>query len=515
VEAAQRAARAGFPADFDTEEPFYDARLDRPETDLPDPDHAYDGLAEPLADSLFAAVERRRDALGPLEFVLVRAAEFPMQIIAVDASFVDRGVAMGHDVRELLFAAQQGPPGTVLAGASDTAPPELLQRIRAGRQALELAPRHEVWERLMRELVIALNDRPWSGVAPTFLALTQPPHADHDQDVRDASVLDSIDQEALMASIDPALPNEERWRRFHEHIDALLDAPRPRRIAWPDLEAAVGRARVNALVQRLTQEASQAGGHDERLPRDRTELAEQLRDAGLTADQATRVAADALWAIVLERGGTGRTRLGGAPILPVDTPWPTAEDRPLTHLATIALDELPDVEGREHLPATGTLSFFADLSDEGELIEPVEPSTPWGHDLVAIIYTSDSTAVHEPTPPDGPASELRMTPVARLQLRHLGFGYGYHLFGLDALVEQAVVKLAERINGPTDHQLFGYPQGAGDDPRGQGQIELLHLADDPALGFMVMDAGDIHFLGTPQDIRAQRWHQITVWPGSA
>jgi hypothetical protein len=31
---------------------------------------------------------------------------------------------------------------------------------------------------------------------------------------------------------------------------------------------------------------------------------------------------------------------------------------------------------------------------------------------------------------------------------------------------------------------------------------------------MIMDAGDIHFLGTPDDIKAHRWDQLTVWPGS-
>jgi hypothetical protein len=88
------------------------------------------------------------------------------------------------------------------------------------------------------------------------------------------------------------------------------------------------------------------------------------------------------------------------------------------------------------------------------------------------------------------------------------------LFGLDALAEQAVVKLAQRINGPIDHQLLGHPRPEQDDPRRPGQIVLLHLADDPDLSFMVMDAGDLHFLGTPQDIQAMRWDQLTVSPHS-
>ncbi len=43
---------------------------------------------------------------------------------------------------------------------------------------------------------------------------------------------------------------------------------------------------------------------------------------------------------------------------------------------------------------------------------------------------------------------------------------------------------------------------------------LFHIDGGGNLGFDFMDAGDIHFLGTPEDIRAGRWDQITVYPNS-
>ena len=43
---------------------------------------------------------------------------------------------------------------------------------------------------------------------------------------------------------------------------------------------------------------------------------------------------------------------------------------------------------------------------------------------------------------------------------------------------------------------------------------LFHIAEDAELAFSFIDAGDIHFLGTPDDIKACRWDQLTVVPNS-
>ena len=63
----------------------------------------------------------------------------------------------------------------------------------------------------------------------------------------------------------------------------------------------------------------------------------------------------------------GPLAAGGLPDL--DREWPSVEGELLVHLATIALDELPPIEGARRLPATGSLVFFAALSEEAELWE--------------------------------------------------------------------------------------------------------------------------------------------------
>jgi hypothetical protein len=487
---AQAAARAGLPQDFESR-PLYDARTQRWETDLPDPNRAYEGLGEPLADAIFAAVEQQRGALGQLEFVLVAPGGCLSRAVAADATFVARALRMTGGLREMLEVASEAPQGTVLVDAIDTAPSDVLRRLRAGQQALAEQRGSTKGEDFRRELVTALDARAWSAVAPTFVVLSMP------SDEGDRG------QQGDWEDDDEPFPFSQE------------EIVRPaRRSALPDLERIVGRERVDAFLERLAGGFEAAPAGDDLRPRSREELAALLVDVGLTADEAACIAADALWGIVLESGGRGVSRLGGAPVLSAGTPWPHAEARPLTHLATIALDELPAVDGREHLPDDGLLSFFADTSEEGEFVEPIEPGSETGHDLVAVIHTPVGPPTHEPTPPGEVLVEQRVCPVARLQLRHVGFGYGNRLFGIDALAERAVERLTERVNGAVDHQLLGHPWAVQDDPREPGQIVLFHIADDAKLEFSFIDAGDIHFLGTPEDIKACRWHQLTVVPNS-
>ena len=551
ADAAQEAAAAGFPALFEAPHVLFDGRTQAVEHDLPDPARAYEGMGEPLADAIFAAVALRRDALGPLEFVLVAAPGFVSKAVAADATFVDRARSMGLGIGEMLDVAWREPTGTVVVDAIDTAPAELLKRLRAARQALAShdGPSTAI-DDLGRALALALNAREWPGAAPTFLALSVPPlregglHSierfdddlddfafDEDDELEDGDLVGMTAEELAAAlgdhldALDPALTQEQQSQAAGDFMESLAMAARhsgsPRQPPAPGVPSAlahmqdlVGSDRLAAFAARVHAEVSAAAVPEDLRPDCRDELARLLEGAGLTPDEAALVAGDAQWGILLELGGTGVSRLGGRPVLPAGTPWPTAGGRPLAHLATIAMDELPDVEGREHLPADGVLSFFADVSEEGEFFEPVEPADICGRDLFAVIHTPAGCAADEPPPPGGKLVERRVRPTSRLQIRHLHWELGNTLFGLDALAEDAVLELAERVNGSTHHQLLGFPWPVQEDPRQPGQIVLFHIADDPTIDFHFLDAGDLHFLGTPGDIKGQRWEQLTIWPSS-
>lgn len=169
----------------------------------------------------------------------------------------------------------------------------------------------------------------------------------------------------------------------------------------PTMRAVIGDRRVDAFLGVLRDSSPPQAlvGHDLRIA-DRDALAALLRERGLAPPEAARVSADARWGVVLEPGGDGGSRLGASPVLPVGTPWPSAGGRPLTHLGTIDLLELPAVEDPAILPPDGHLSFFADLSEAGALEEPIEPDAP-GRDLVAVVHTRPGVPAHEPDPPGG------------------------------------------------------------------------------------------------------------------
>ena len=185
-----------------------------------------------------------------------------------------------------------------------------------------------------------------------------------------------------------------------------------------------------------------------------------------------RVAADAQWGIVLGPGGAGVSRLGGAPVLAAGTPWPHADDRPLTHLATIALDELPAVDGREHLPDDGLLSFFAELA--------AKPS--WSRSS-----PDDETRARARRRHPHARRRARRTSRHRRAMRSIEQRVAAgrppataasSRYGRRRARQHVVERLAEAVNGPTSRQLLGHPWPVQEDPREPGQIVLFHIADD-------------------------------------
>lgn len=390
---------------------LYDARTHRRETELPDPEHAYDGLAEPLADALVAALPP-----GPFDLVIVYPGGRTPELIPLDEAFVARGLRALPNTDELLSTAYHELRVDVL----ETAPPDVLRRIRAGHQA------HADPTGLGHELVDVLRAR-------------------------------------LPCPV-------ELWgaQSIAKHFSGRFTRTKPPK-------------RV----------------------RDRDELAALLADAGLTRAEAAAIAGDAEWGLVLGKGGTGVSRLGGAPVLAAGTPWPHAGERPLTHLATIALAELPAVEGRDYLPADGLLSFFADLDDEAEFFED-DHAGEGG--LARVLHTPAGADTEAPAPPGEVLDELRVTFTPRLQLRHRSLHYQP---ALDELAHATVRALADRLNGKPYAQLLGHPLPLQEDHRTPGQRVVFHICERVGIGFAIMDGGDLTFLG-----EADRWDQLTVIPDS-
>jgi uncharacterized protein YwqG len=161
--------------------------------------------------------------------------------------------------------------------------------------------------------------------------------------------------------------------------------------------------------------------------------------------------------------GRGRSQLGGVPAIPGE--WPVSNGRALTHLASIALEELPAIPQRASLPGDGTLVFFADFSFENEGWGPVTAD----HPAIEIVHVPAGAASAQATPPDEQRDE-REVPVVLNELR---------------------VRFEAVVN-----------------PREPEDLNLLQLNWDEELGFMFADAGQISFWAAPEDLRAGNWHRI-------
>jgi uncharacterized protein YwqG len=214
-----------------------------------------------------------------------------------------------------------------------------------------------------------------------------------------------------------------------------------------------------------------------------TEFAEQAADRLL---ECVRMAP--------RRAGGGRSHLGGRPLLPAAAEWPRAgTGAPLSLLAELHLDELPDFPGRDVLPPGGVLQAWFDVED-----------CPFGGDggLVTWLPSADGLSPREA--PAGAAAH-RHVPVAFL--RWLTGAPG------GALSEAAEAFSADRHGLgaaplPPRHQLLGHLRPVQDDRLPEGSVLLLQIDSDDAAGWMFGDSGTLWFHARREDVQARRFGAV-------
>ena len=153
--------------------------------------------------------------------------------------------------------------------------------------------------------------------------------------------------------------------------------------------------------------------------------------------------------------------------------------------------------------------FFADLTEEGELWEPVRGRRgrprprppPRARDADARAGAARRAAAAQgrlPARPHDARGAQGLDAAQRLAYEHL------HGALLEATPEL----------GEPGHLLLGHPVVVQGDPREPGEVSLLHLGWDEALGFEHLDGGDLTFHADADDVRAGRWERLTVSPAS-
>jgi uncharacterized protein YwqG len=257
--------------------------------------------------------------------------------------------------------------------------------------------------------------------------------------------------------------------------------------------------------------------------------ADRLIDATLPPDAADRLRATMRPAIALRAvPSSGRTRLGGRPLLPPSTPWPMSDDRPLSSLAMIDLAEVADHAAGIGLPAAGLLNVFYDVDEQ-----------PWGFDPGdgdghRVLLADPHTAV-ETEPPAGATA----FPTAGLDATRVATYPGWEEdvtdwitgpdadSGPDMRYADLIQRLEADIPAGRDHRLGGWPaliqapwqrecQLASNGFSGSAQgpevdalesgvdewVQLLQLDSDDDLGWMWGDVGMLYIAIRRQDLAA-------------
>ncbi len=215
------------------------------------------------------------------------------------------------------------------------------------------------------------------------------------------------------------------------------------------------------------------------------------------------LAESAVAGLALVGGGAGSSKLGGRPDVP--GPWPINSGRGLTHLASIALQEVPAGPWRARLPEAGTVVFFADLSVDNEGWSPAVGADP----AIEIVHVPTGAATATAAPPDEQRDEHESPVVLNerpVQFRPVLTLPAYKLYEALDTLDSPEAFLSD-LEMPT-HLLLGEPEYIQEDPREPGELNLLQLDWDRELGFMYGDAGKISFYGSPEDLRAARWQRV-------
>jgi uncharacterized protein YwqG len=227
-------------------------------------------------------------------------------------------------------------------------------------------------------------------------------------------------------------------------------------------------------------------------------------------------------AIVIQRGASVFSRIGGLPQLPESCPWPADDDgKPLAFLCQIDLAELPDLGRELGFPEAGALFFFY-----------CQDQSVWGFDPKdfpkwRVIYLQDVPSVASPrSPPGGLLAESVYgsaplgfsTTVTRSPdedereddhdgdaMRHMMGGYPDAIQNPDMEEECALVSSGIYLGGPEGYQSA---EAQAIRQRPNDWMLLLQLDSDEDAGMMWGDCGRLYFWIRKSDLMKKDFSRV-------
>ncbi|RYG43376.1 DUF1963 domain-containing protein [bacterium] len=190
-----------------------------------------------------------------------------------------------------------------------------------------------------------------------------------------------------------------------------------------------------------------------------------------------------------------QSHLGGEVVLPAGVAWPLCEDgRPLAHLASIDLSELPRIEANT-LPADGTLLFFYDTEEQ-----------PWGMEG----EPEDWRVLYRLADDAGTLVEGASEPETRINLA-FGTAISYSDELELPLSQEAYEDYFDWLHvGDHPLQMLGHelPIQSPLSQLFENPKLLLQVPSDGAFGYEWGDGGNLYFVMSPQDMAAGRFENV-------
>ena len=224
---------------------------------------------------------------------------------------------------------------------------------------------------------------------------------------------------------------------------------------------------------------------------------------------APSLAQTAQWGAAITPGGNGASRLGGLPALPREVPWPRRGGQRLTHIATLALGEIPAFPGREVLPYEGSLLVFAEIRDPRELWDSVVPAHS---DAAQLIYVGPHEVLELATDVDDPEVVLSDLAVTYTPVLTVPSELEFDEIEADVRWGRMCLEYGDAVSDlASGHLILGLPFG---DARLPEELNLLYVCADGRLGELGLNFGNLA-LHAPPDVLARRdWSlvQFTAMP---
>lgn len=186
---------------------------------------------------------------------------------------------------------------------------------------------------------------------------------------------------------------------------------------------------------------------------------------------------------------TAKSKWWGAPDLPADWEYPCQDGVALTFVCQIRCEDITPYDKDGLLPHSGMLYFFAAIGEYVNRLDIAEAEHnglgEWEADAFKVLYS--------------PNCEELVT---------------YKILyedGEPAYLDAEAIEFSDEADGYDSFKLLGRPYYDEIAELYPDHISLLQIDESDEWGLMLYDCGMVVFLAKPEDLKAQRWDNVSCY----